>query len=111
MFRALNKLDREMPLIFVGVAIVVAAVTTGLAAIAYEPPVGCPNVAEVIRYFPSEKPPETLPQPIVWPSVDDRFWSFESDEEPPPATLTPIAVEADDPPPRRHRRHRWWRRW
>lgn len=107
MLSNLNKLDREAPLIFVGVCVVVAAFTVGLAAISYQPPVGCPNTAEVIRYFPAEKAVTALPQPVLWPAVDDRFWRF-SDEEA-EATLSPIVVDPDDPPPRRHRR-RWWRR-
>lgn len=107
MFDGLNKLERELPLIFVGVAIIVAAFTTGLAAISYKPIEGCPNTTEVIRYFPPDKPSPAPSQPILWPAVDDRFWRF-SDEEA-EATLSPIVVEADDPPVRRRRRH-WWRR-
>lgn len=111
MLSQLNKLDRDVPLLFVGAAVIVASFTTGLAAISYQPPIACPNTAEVIKYFPADKPVERISPVASWPSVEDRFWSFAEDVEP---VSNPIVVSGEDETPqlekhRRWRRH-WWRR-
>ena len=95
-----NQLTLETPLIFVGVTVLVAASTVGLAAISYQPPAECQKLVEVVRYFPAE--------PIkAQPVVASPDWLWQAPEAPQEAAEAPDEEEADQP---RRRHHRRWRR-
>ena len=104
MLSQLNKLDRETPLIFVGVASLTAAVTTGLASISYQPLPECQKTVEVVRYLPAE----AFPEPVKAQSVAIQpDWLWQAPEAPQEAA-EPAQEEEPDAPRRRH--HRRWRR-